>query len=45
LRNYLTLLGWSPADGKTEILSTEELFEQFSLDHIIKSAAVLTRKS
>jgi nondiscriminating glutamyl-tRNA synthetase len=40
LRNYLTLLGWSPADGKTEILSTEELVAQFSLDHIIKSAAV-----
>ncbi|HEX5412486.1 MAG TPA: glutamate--tRNA ligase [Terriglobia bacterium] len=40
LRNYLTLLGWSPADGKTEILSTEELVRQFSLDHIIKSAAV-----
>ena len=40
LRNYLTLLGWSPADGKTEILSTEELVQQFSLDHIIKSPAV-----
>jgi nondiscriminating glutamyl-tRNA synthetase len=40
LRNYLTLLGWSPADGKTEILSTEELVAQFSLDHIIKSSAV-----
>jgi nondiscriminating glutamyl-tRNA synthetase len=40
LRNYLTLLGWSPADGKTEILSTEQLVQQFSLDHIIKSAAV-----
>ena len=25
LRNYLALLGWSPADGKTEILSPEEL--------------------
>ena len=44
LRNYLTLLGWSPADGKTEILSTEELFEQFSLDHIIKSAAVFDQE-
>ena len=40
LRNYLTLLGWSAADGKTEILSTEELIQHFSLDHIIKSAAV-----
>jgi len=44
LRNYLTLLGWSPADGKTEILSTEELVEQFSLDHIIKSAAVFDQE-
>ena len=40
LRNYLALLGWSPADGKTEILSPEELVEQFSLDHITKSPAV-----
>jgi nondiscriminating glutamyl-tRNA synthetase len=40
LRNYLTLLGWSPADGKTEILSPEELVRQFSLDHITKSPAV-----
>jgi glutamyl-tRNA synthetase/nondiscriminating glutamyl-tRNA synthetase len=40
LRNYLALLGWSPADGKTEILSPEELVKQFSLDHITKSPAV-----
>ncbi len=40
LRNYLALLGWSPADGKTEILSPEELIAQFSLDHITKSPAV-----
>jgi glutamyl-tRNA synthetase/nondiscriminating glutamyl-tRNA synthetase len=40
LRNYLALLGWSPADGKTEILGPKELVEQFSLDHIIKSPAV-----
>jgi glutamyl-tRNA synthetase/nondiscriminating glutamyl-tRNA synthetase len=40
LQNYLALLGWSPADGKTEILSSKELIEQFSLDHIIKSPAV-----
>ncbi len=40
LRNYLALLGWSPADGKTEILSDEELIQQFSLDHITKSPAV-----
>lgn len=40
LSNYLALLGWSPADGKTEILSAEELVRQFSLDHITKSPAV-----
>jgi glutamyl-tRNA synthetase/nondiscriminating glutamyl-tRNA synthetase len=40
LRNCLALLGWSPADGKTEILSPEELIKQFSLDHITKSPAV-----
>ena len=40
LRNYLALLGWSPADGITEILSTEQLVAQFSLQRVIKSAAV-----
>src|ERR1019366_237810 len=40
LRNYLALLGWAPADGKTEILSPDELVKQFSLDHITKSPAV-----
>jgi glutamyl-tRNA synthetase/nondiscriminating glutamyl-tRNA synthetase len=40
LRNYLALLGWSPADGKTEILSPDELVKRFSLDHITKSPAV-----
>ena len=40
LRNYLALLGWSPADGLTEILSTEQLIAQFSLERVIKSAAV-----
>ncbi len=40
LRNYLALLGWSPADGKTEILNSEELTRQFSLDHITKSPAI-----
>jgi nondiscriminating glutamyl-tRNA synthetase len=40
LRNYLALLGWSPADGKTEILAADELVKQFSLDHITRSPAV-----
>ena len=44
LRNYLALLGWSPGDGKTEILSPRELIEQFSLDHITKSPAVFDQE-
>jgi len=40
LRNYLALLGWSPADGKTEILDDRELVAQFSLDHLTLSPAV-----
>jgi glutamyl-tRNA synthetase/nondiscriminating glutamyl-tRNA synthetase len=40
LRNYLALLGWSPADGVTEIMRREQLVAQFSLDHIIKAPAV-----
>jgi glutamyl-tRNA synthetase/nondiscriminating glutamyl-tRNA synthetase len=44
LRNYLALLGWSPADGKTEILSPQELVQQFSLEHITKSPAVFDQE-
>ncbi len=40
LRNYLALLGWSPPDGTTEILSLQDLIAQFSLDRITKSPAV-----
>lgn len=40
LRNYLALLGWSPGDGKTEILSDDELCNQFALDHITRAPAV-----
>jgi glutamyl-tRNA synthetase len=38
-RNYLALLGWSPADG-TEIMSLEELISKFSLEGIHRSNAV-----
>ncbi|HVQ39792.1 MAG TPA: glutamate--tRNA ligase [Pyrinomonadaceae bacterium] len=38
-RNFLALLGWAPAAGK-EILSVEELVQEFSLDHIHRSPAV-----
>ncbi|HEY6291575.1 MAG TPA: glutamate--tRNA ligase, partial [Terriglobia bacterium] len=44
LRNYLALLGWSPADGVTEIFSTEGLIQQFSLDRITKSPAVFDQE-
>lgn len=44
LSNYLALLGWSPADGVTEILSAEQLIAQFSLDHINKAPAVFDQE-
>ena len=37
--NYLTLLGWS-LDDKTEVFSSEELIEHFSLERVSKSDAV-----
>lgn len=44
LRNYLALLGWSPADGVTEILSREQLIAQFTLEHINKAPAVFDQE-
>jgi glutamyl-tRNA synthetase len=38
VRNYLALLGWSPADGR-EMLSTEELIELFDLDAVTHASA------
>ena len=38
-RNFLALLGWAPPDAK-EILSVEELVQQFSLERIHRSPAV-----
>jgi len=38
-RNFLALLGWAPPDGK-EILTVDELVQQFSLEHIHRSPAV-----
>jgi glutamyl-tRNA synthetase len=38
-RNFLALLGWAPAEGK-EVLSVDELVEEFSLEHIHRSPAV-----
>ena len=36
--NFLALLGWNPGDD-TEIMSMQQLFEKFSLDHCSKSGA------
>jgi len=38
-RNFLALLGWAPPDGK-EMLSVDELVQQFSLEAIHRSPAV-----
>ena len=38
-RNFLALLGWSAPEGK-EMLSMEELVQEFTLDHIHRSPAV-----
>ena len=38
-RNFLALLGWSPPEGK-EMLSVDELVQQFSLEGIHRSPAV-----
>ncbi len=43
LINFLALLGWSP-DGEREILSKEEMIEEFSLDRVSPSAAVFDVK-
>lgn len=39
LVNFLALLGWSPG-GEEEVLSLEQLVEQFSLERVSKSPAV-----
>ncbi len=44
LRNYLALLGWSAADGITEIMSAEQLVTQFSLEHVNKAPAVFDQQ-
>ncbi len=44
LRNYLVLLGWSAADGVTEILSLQDFIAQFSLERITKSPAVFDQE-
>ncbi|MDQ0255982.1 nondiscriminating glutamyl-tRNA synthetase [Evansella vedderi] len=41
--NFIALLGWSPG-GEEEILSKDQLIEQFSLERIIKAPAVFDTK-
>ena len=39
-RNYLALLGWSPGEANKEIMSLEEMVEQFTLEGVHRSNAV-----
>jgi len=41
--NFLALLGWS-LDDKTEILSRQQLIENFSLERVSKTAAIFNRQ-
>lgn len=39
LANYMTLLGWSPPEGMTELFSLEAAAKQFSFDRVNKAGA------
>ena len=39
LLNFMVLLGWS-LDGSTEVVSLQNIIDNFTLDHITKSAAI-----
>jgi glutamyl-tRNA synthetase len=41
--NFLALLGWS-LDDRTELLSQEELVKHFSLERVVKTAAIFNRE-
>ncbi len=41
--NFLALLGWS-LDDKTEIMSKQQLIENFSLERVSKTAAIFNRQ-
>lgn len=43
MRNYLALLGWAPADGR-EVLTIEEVVEEFRLEDVNKSPAFFDEK-
>jgi len=40
LFNYLALLGWSPGGSTEEVLTKEQLFKDFNLKKVSKSAAI-----
>jgi len=40
--NFLALLGWS-LDDRTELLSREELIKHFSLERVVKAAAIFNK--
>ncbi len=42
-RNFLALLGWTPADSKQEIMNDKDLFAAFGLENISRSNAVFDR--
>jgi glutamyl-tRNA synthetase len=42
-RNFLALLGWTPPEGSSEIMSDAELIRLFGLDGISRSNAVFDR--
>jgi glutamyl-tRNA synthetase len=39
IANYMTLLGWSPPEGMTEIFTLEEAAQQFSFERVNKAGA------
>ncbi len=43
MRNFMVLLGWS-LDDKTEIMSTQTIIDNFSLDRVTKSAAIFDQE-
>jgi glutamyl-tRNA synthetase len=43
LINYLALLGWGPEDGR-EVLTTDELIEEFTIERVTPSSATFDAK-
>jgi len=42
-RNFMVLLGWS-LDDKTEVMSTQTIIDNFTLDRVTKSAAIFDQE-